>query len=526
MMTKQERELRIGELANKIRQNEKEVYLDFNNPIHDEYFCLQLGGESHFKNEFPELYACYVNTKQLQKKNPNIVNVGEKDAFKDAAQIVYAYQDENHVLHFKGITALKHVVYHIGERIHIYHGADLVVATGRVTPNTHFTRYEFEWENTEEKYQSGQITYDYFSMWYSKQDSYLRAVIYSSDEEISKNTNSSVEAIYMENPIHKQTPENEEIVVCYNRTPSSGECVDYDYSEAFDPQSHKQQLFLEVDGEVTLKDAFKEFQWIDMTKFVLKLYCESGVASYSTEDRVEAIRNSFQKTDKGFSFHLDKDWKGVVPAARLPIVEDVEFLMRVPFMTDKGSGSILIDSTLAPEKTSGDKIAISKLHLLWGCVAGDTKVRMADGRESQIRDIQIGDRVLTKDGIVAEVRDIMSGMEAKLWHIETAQGHTINCSKEHPMYTDSGVKLAGDLCEADKLLNEENIYEEITGMYPVSGERVYSLILGTDKGSWIVTNGLFTGDFNVQNEILHENHKEKLQYPLTEELKKLKSCFE
>ena len=520
MITKQEREQRIGNLAKQIRQNEKEVYLDFNNPIHDEYFCLQLGGETYFQNELQELYACYLNTKELQKKNPEMVNVGERDAFKDAAQIVYAYQDEKHILHFKGITALKHAVYHISERIHIYHDADLIVATGRVTPNTHFTKYEFEWENTEEKYQSGKITYDYFSMWYSKEDNYLRAVIYSSDEEISEDANGCVDSISMKNPVHKQTDPNGEIVVCYNRTPSRGEYIDYDYSEAYDPQSHKQQLFLEVDGEVFLSDVFQEFQWIDMTRFVLKLYCESGVASYSTEGRVEAIRNSFQKTDKGFSFHLDKDWKGIVPAARLPIVEDVEFLMRVPFMTNKGTASILIDSTLSPQKISGDKICISKFHLLWGCVSGDTRVLMADGFEKQIRDIRIGDRVLTKDYAMAEVCDILVGMEEQLWHIETAQGHTINCSKDHPMYTEAGVKLAETLCGDDKLLNENLDYEEIVAMYPVQGERVYSIML-RNEGNWIITNGLFSGDFTEQNKILYMKEKEVKQYPKTEELEKL-----
>lgn len=173
-----EQQQRIGGLTKEIRQNEKEIYLDFNNPVHDEYFCLKMGGREHFEGEFPDLYKKYLQTKEMQSLHPEMVTIREKDAFKDAAQIIYAYQDEKHKLNFKGIAALKHSAEYICERLHIYSGKtnDLIVATGRVTPNTHFTKYEFDWENEEEKYQTGRIIYDYFSMWYSKEDNFLRAV--------------------------------------------------------------------------------------------------------------------------------------------------------------------------------------------------------------------------------------------------------------------------------------------------------------------------------------------------------------
>lgn len=521
------RQARIAMLAKEIRRNEKEVYLDFNNALHSEFFCLQLGGEEYFQKEFPDLYACYLNTKEMQKKNRDMLKVGEQDAFRDAAQILYAFQDENHVMNIKAITALRRSVNFIGEKIYIYYGNDLIGFSGRVTSNTHFTKYEVTWKNSEEKYQTGEITYDYFSMWYNEEENFLRAVVHSSSNEvISEEANSCVKSISVQNPVHKHTPENEEITVCYNRIPTSGEYVDYNYAEAYDPETGKQQLFLEVDGEVTLNEAFREFLSIDVTKFVLKLYCDSGVANYNTDGRVQEIKNSFQKSDNGFTFHLDKDWKGVVPAARLPIVDDVEFLMRVPFVTTQSTGSILIDSTLSPEKISENRISISKFHLLWGCVAGETKVRMDDGSQQQICNIKIGDRVLLKDGKVAVVRDVMVGEEKLLWHIETKQGHSINCTKDHPIYTDSGVKSADALNGADKLLNEQNNFEEITAIYLIPGGKVYSLVLGENEGSWLVTNGLYSGDSAIQNQMLRMSKEDTKQYSITSEVEKLMKLFE
>lgn len=46
---------RLMEVAERIRQNEREVFLDFKNPQHDEYFCEQMGGISSLPKDFPDL---------------------------------------------------------------------------------------------------------------------------------------------------------------------------------------------------------------------------------------------------------------------------------------------------------------------------------------------------------------------------------------------------------------------------------------------------------------------------------------
>ena len=516
---------RLMELAEGIRQNEREVFLDFNNPQHDAYFSEQMGGISGLQKDFPDLYALYLHT----KKNGNPVTVGEHEEFRDGIQIIYAYQDQNHVLHFKGITALSREMKCICERVHIYHESkrELIAATGRCTQDTHVTTFSFDWNNTRSEYQSGNIIFDYYSMWYDPKSHLLRACLYSSQEEIDIGSQTCVKKIQMDAPAHIRTSQDSPILICYNRRPASMETVDYDYCEAFDPASHKQQLFLDVAGNVQLDSNFGCFLWVDMTKFVLKLYCDSGVADYNLQGRMEMVRNSFKQSDSGFTFRLDKDWKGVVPSSRLPIVEDINFLMRFPFVTEKAKGSILVDSTLEPEKEAPDRIQISKLQLLWGCVEAGTQIRLMDGREIAIRELRLGDRIAVYGGGYAIVANMFCGQEQTLWRLETSNGEFLVCTKDHPILTESGFKMLQQLCGNDRIVTESGELTSITALYQVPGGRVYSLELAnTNQEPQILTNGLVTGDFSLQNKLLWNcQSEERRQSAASEEVRRLQAFF-
>lgn len=54
------------------------------------------------QKDFPDLYALYLHA----KKNGNPGMVGEHEEFRDGIQIIHAYQDQNHMLHFKGAYAV------------------------------------------------------------------------------------------------------------------------------------------------------------------------------------------------------------------------------------------------------------------------------------------------------------------------------------------------------------------------------------------------------------------------------------
>jgi hypothetical protein len=72
-----------------------------------------------------------------------------------------------------------------------------------------------------------------------------------------------------------------------------------------------------VGAEVELAPEALPFSAVDVPKLLLKLDCQSGIASYQKADRVQAIMDAFQPTEKGFVFIWIR-LEGVVPPRGCP----------------------------------------------------------------------------------------------------------------------------------------------------------------------------------------------------------------
>lgn len=520
-----------------IRKDEEMVMFDFSKEEHRNYLTAELGGEAYFKSAFPELYQQYQEAVLRDTKNKKMkleVQVGEPDVFQDAVDIFYGFYDSvRERVVCKGITSIQKNAKHISHGIRVYDGTgNLVIASGYVEYNCHHAVYELnEPVKLSERQKQQGLIFDYFSLWYTGENG-LQAAYYSTEDRLAWNAVDYVESVNIIDPVHKKTSPDEPIVVCYNRTSQSGEQIDYDeYEEAYDPVTHRQWLYLDVGADVQLSKDAGSFSGMDITKFLLKLDCQSGIAYYKKEGRVQEILDKFKATDTGFTFQLDKDWKGVVPAARLPMVEPLDFLLRLEFTADDYSkrGRLVIASDESMSEAGGFVKAISKLHLLWGCVADDTLVRMADGSCMQIKNIRIGDRICTKNMGDGYVEDIIEGREEEpLLYIETRNGRNLCCTKYHPILTRRGFVTAGELTGADEVMDVDRNYDAITAIYPKKHEKVINLLVRTDKedGTWIC-NDLVTGDFRLQNQMTIEVEKKKREDMtlISEEMEALRHYF-
>ena len=196
-------------------------------------------------------------------------------------------------------------------------------------------------------------------------------------------------------------------------------------------------------------------------------------------------------------------------------------------MAAKSKASILVSSDLDPSEVSADRVLISKLHLLWGCVEEKTIVTMADGSLRQIKDVEIGEKVETINGESCVVKDIICGKEEKLLCIKTVDGQVLHCSKEHPVLTTKCMKLAYMLKGDDILIRQGNRPTKIISIYETDGGNVCSLLLEPNDTEElaILTNGLYTGDFAVQNAVMRrvktEAEADRCRQPSRETLKLL-----
>ncbi len=82
------------------------------------------------------------------------------------------------------------------------------------------------------------------------------------------------------------------------------------------------------------------------------------------------------------------------------------------------------------------------------CLTGDTLIEMADGSCKTITDVRDGDVVLTKDGPFRAGGVRPSGIR-KVGRLNLANGMTVRCTPDHPIFTPHGWTNAADLRRSD-----------------------------------------------------------------------------
>lgn len=166
---------------------------------------------------------------------------------------------------------------------------------------------------------------------------------------------------------------------------------------------------------------------------------------------------------------------------------------------------------------------VPSLQIMYGCMAPDTLIRMADGTEQEIRCITIGDRVMGRDNRQMRVVNVWRGPEMENMveiHAEGMPSKGLFLTKAHPVWVKDengteGWKQAGQCTTKDMVLVKEGyrggeeIYRrilEIREKEPSSD--VYNLDLepydGRQSGADSVNmfcGGILTGDNKVQNNL-------------------------
>jgi hypothetical protein len=82
------------------------------------------------------------------------------------------------------------------------------------------------------------------------------------------------------------------------------------------------------------------------------------------------------------------------------------------------------------------------------CICADAMIEMADGTRKPITAIRDGDVVLTKDGPFAAKRVRPSGIRP-IGRLTLANGMTLRCTPDHPIFTQRGWVNAAELTDAD-----------------------------------------------------------------------------
>lgn len=487
------------ELAHSIRRPGDTVELDFQNPLHQEWFLSLYGGEEVVQKELPALHHSYT---QICRAPADPLRRGGD--FVPGAEIegIHWERNGNH-LSVRAITSLPEMALFIDEYLEIRTAAgESVDGYAQSTSDTHHTVLTLETEFDPKQYKSDVLEIDYTATWAYANNDQLRALMSSRDIHRQVYLNSAVQEVHVYAPVKKKETEQWPINISYNRDFIERELIDYTYQSSFNPNTGKQHLYAPLSAWVEFQDTMpvEEFQEIDISSFVLKMDCTRGVSTYVVAGREDKIRSHFTAQPdeenthpNGFSFTLNPEWMDDVPAGRWPIRDRVDLYFTVNYkLKSGGTGTIQIGSDLADSsKSDSGSAQVGWLNLLWGCLAPGTRIIMANQEEKPIEEIQKGNLVqMDASGARAVVVDVVQGYEPRsMVSIQMLGGRTLVCTQDHPIVTNLGTMRAVDVHGNCRLRTPDGGFVGIIGIWDCPGGDIYNLVLRPENTQKIPDGG-------------------------------------
>lgn len=140
-------------------------------------------------------------------------------------------------------------------------------------------------------------------------------------------------------------------------------------------------------------------------------------------------------------------------------------------------------------------IKLPTMEIAYGCLAGGTLISMGDGSTKKIEDVEVGEKVATKDGGVLEVVNSVVGKEEQIYRVSTENGKNVLMSKEHPVPSGGEIKLAFNLKVGDEIVTDEGpsrIREIALEDFP--SRYVFNLYVENSDGNIQLDDRLFYGN--------------------------------
>jgi hypothetical protein len=259
-------------------------------------------------------------------------------------------------------------------------------------------------------------------------------------------------------PVHKRTQSGEPIKVALNRT--SAQQHDCDYYYETDQTGRHPDVEIEVSGSVEFQNNVCTPFTFDNNLFgklmlIRRTEPAGGTLALKDADFVKGIT----ATGGRLSWHWGGDnMFGEAPWNQNELV-DIILNIRV-VVSDQCTGqtapnaeiSVLSSATAIPDKST---TKIDPLTFVWGCLAAETMILMADGERKPLELVKFGDRVVCGNyGQKAEVVDTISGFEDREPCLRiTAGDMQVIVTKDHPLLAPEGPILAAELVIGGKLLS-------------------------------------------------------------------------
>lgn len=470
------------------------THLDFSNALHRGCIEAFFGGKAHMEKEYPEITKLYENARSSPKVNATT------SGFVDAVYIFdVGYDSKKSVVYSFGTANLRHIANRIYTSIAVYKEgtADAIAYNAAFAFNK--STQEIACESLKYVIPARvieQYTAVVTTIWEDNATGQLNAMVGGQrvTSQIHGASDEVVSSLTVIHPKHINSPETGNITVAYGRyTPTT----DYSYPESR-TASNEQKVYFESEGSVVLAEGHLFGQCLGIGA-ILECPNYGDIMYMHTVADTEIVPSTDKKS---FTWKLKTDWNNQIPESVEFGDRTHSFDLQINFSC-RGDGAehvVIVSSKDYPairDKKHYKKI--SPVQLYWGCLAEDTKVRMADGSQKLIKDIRNGDIVATKNGVDRVVM-VTTGTEHIIYCLKTEDSHEIKATYQHPFLTTKGFKAVSDFDTQTELIMADASTKKLLYCYPDEYDKaVYSLEL--ENSDNFICEGLISGTTDVQGKI-------------------------
>jgi len=176
----------------------------------------------------------------------------------------------------------------------------------------------------------------------------------------------------------------------------------------------------------------------------------------------DILKYKNNKIRDGHGIITYNEWKDIIKCK--------SFTLFIPiYSKTKSMENIISDITTVSTNQSflcGDAFCVhNSPRNCYQCLDPDTPVVMADNTQKAIKDVKIGDYVITvdpntcKQSVTKVINQYVRETEKQIISIETESGRKITCTYDHPVLTSTGWKTA-DIAEDICVIPQQVIYED------------------------------------------------------------------
>lgn len=515
-------------VLSQIDQNEGFMELDFSDEDHYRFFLSEVGGLEAFNNKHPHLES----TLQALRTTPLVRTVQlSTDGFHEGPEdkmaienLLFSEKQQTHLAtNSEGKTMATVMADYMEKKDHIVVVSKLYDVTNKIllhsTAEDVYDTSQFNGviqadypKYIEDKPREFMINSTFYCTSSTNELRALKAYVAKSIGFTLQGNSNIIKTFTLNAPVikeeHRQDPNHKEVKISYRR---AGSIPDYDYTNDDQPfkDGDNTKILVRVPFSVTIEAADKWYikgfdqnygyrMWLkNMVNGTINHYC-----SYEQIiQRKETIDDQNRCTKMNITF--PESWNNILDFSKVgyKAYTDVDLYSSFGIiMYSSDDLQMTVSVSVKSDSVDYDHLNIQcpKIFIQWGCVARDTEIVMADGTLKRADLIEIGEYVRNAEGGAAQVKKVLTGYEAKLYQISTANRY-VRVTPDHIVCTEKGLIPAIDLQPGMSLKTIAGLEPIVTVRWSDYYDTVYNFEF--EHETILIGNGMMIGDSMLQNRI-------------------------